>query len=535
MVDTDEGNDRNGVNDVMSAGKEVVVFDEEIVREGSRKWALTLCGRFVGCKMSYSELRYNLVRMWGRFRLREISTQNGVFLFKFRESEGMSYVLENGPWMVNNKPLMVQKWEPDVVIDKSEPKSLPCWIKLHNIPLEPWTSKGISAIASGLGKPLIMDKTTTMICKDGHGNYGYARVLVEIQADKEFKDVVKICYKSNDQRTQCSKFVNVKYSWKPLRCCKCKVLGHDDKKYGTQIRTDNANGEKCGNERNDKPIEEHIRVPFGKKNNYKGENNRRMKDGQGNKKLQTRVEYRPVVRAKGGKEMAQTQVQKSNDSNMNKPPPSPKSPISPWRISKENVEELRRSANKYAILEEIDEDGDQESQTQNGREIWETIWKNTCLDEEDVYDDMNGISINIESELRMAAWNVRGLCNSKMQKDVKNFISEENLSICVVLETHIKDSKVKKICDFVFGSWTWYSNMDKCDRDCRIAVGWNEDNVNIMVIEWREKLLEIQKKIDKSPQDANCKKQEAMILKEFNVARRDEEKLLKQNAKIVWW
>ncbi|GKC50269.1 RNA-directed DNA polymerase, eukaryota, reverse transcriptase zinc-binding domain protein [Tanacetum coccineum] len=274
-------------------GKEVVVFDEEIVREGSRKWALTLCGHFVGCKMSYFELR---------------------------ESKGMSYVLENGPWMVNNKPLMVQKCELDVVIDRSEPKSLTCWIKLHNIPLEAWTSKGISAIASGLDKPLIMDKTTTMICKGGHGNYGYARVLVEIQVDKEFKDVVEICYKSNHQRTKCSKFVNVEYSWKPPKCCKC-------------------------------------------------ENDRKMKDGQGNRRVQTRVEYMPVVREKGGKEKTQTPIHKNNDSNMNKPQPSLKSPTSPWRISKENVEELRRSANKYAILEEIDENGDQESQIQNGREI----------------------------------------------------------------------------------------------------------------------------------------------------------------------
>ncbi|GKG11764.1 zinc knuckle CX2CX4HX4C containing protein [Tanacetum coccineum] len=85
--------------------------------------------------------------MWGKYRLKEIVTQNGVFPFKFRESDGMEFVLENGSWMVNNKPLMVQKWDPDVVIDISEPKTLPCWIKLHNVPLEAWTSNGISAIA----------------------------------------------------------------------------------------------------------------------------------------------------------------------------------------------------------------------------------------------------------------------------------------------------------------------------------------------------------------------------------------------------
>ncbi|GKE27956.1 RNA-directed DNA polymerase, eukaryota, reverse transcriptase zinc-binding domain protein [Tanacetum coccineum] len=151
--------------------------------------------------MSYYELRYNLIRMWGKFGLKEIVTQNGAFLFKFKESEGMDFVLENGPWMVNNKPLIVQKWDPDVIIDKSDPKSLPCWIKLYNVPLEAWTVKGISTIASGLGKSLIMDKTTTKMCKGGACIFGYARVLVEIQVDKDFKEKLRfsIREKGNDK------------------------------------------------------------------------------------------------------------------------------------------------------------------------------------------------------------------------------------------------------------------------------------------------------------------------------------------------
>ncbi|GJR87450.1 hypothetical protein Tco_1525268 [Tanacetum coccineum] len=38
-------------------GREVVIFDEELIIEGSRKWSLTLCGHFVGFKMSYSEIQ----------------------------------------------------------------------------------------------------------------------------------------------------------------------------------------------------------------------------------------------------------------------------------------------------------------------------------------------------------------------------------------------------------------------------------------------------------------------------------------------
>nr|GEY89346.1 ATPase, F1/V1/A1 complex, alpha/beta subunit, zinc knuckle CX2CX4HX4C [Tanacetum cinerariifolium] len=99
-----------------------------------------------------------------------------------------------------------------------------------------WTIKWISAIGSGLGKPVIMDKTTNKMCKGGIGNFGYARVLVEISADKEFKNMIEICYKNKEQMIKCTKFVKVEYSWKPPKCSKCKVFGHDDNKCGKKNR-----------------------------------------------------------------------------------------------------------------------------------------------------------------------------------------------------------------------------------------------------------------------------------------------------------
>ena len=45
--------------------------------------------------------------MWSKFGLKDIVAHNGLYLFKFREMEGMLKVLESGPWLVNNKPLLV--------------------------------------------------------------------------------------------------------------------------------------------------------------------------------------------------------------------------------------------------------------------------------------------------------------------------------------------------------------------------------------------------------------------------------------------
>ncbi|GJW91053.1 RNA-directed DNA polymerase, eukaryota, reverse transcriptase zinc-binding domain protein [Tanacetum coccineum] len=124
-------------------GTDVIIFDVELAQLGSSKWDLTICGYFVGAKMSYNELRCNLVRMW--------SSSHEVFCFKFKHEHGMKFVIENSPWLVGGRPLIVQKKSPKIVFEKTEPDKIPLWVKMYNIPLEAWASKGISTLPSGLG------------------------------------------------------------------------------------------------------------------------------------------------------------------------------------------------------------------------------------------------------------------------------------------------------------------------------------------------------------------------------------------------
>nr|GEZ39390.1 RNA-directed DNA polymerase, eukaryota, reverse transcriptase zinc-binding domain protein [Tanacetum cinerariifolium] len=58
--------------DIDEMGNEYVIFDEELINDGSKRWQLTLCGFFVGFKMRISELRYNVRRMWSRYGLKEV-------------------------------------------------------------------------------------------------------------------------------------------------------------------------------------------------------------------------------------------------------------------------------------------------------------------------------------------------------------------------------------------------------------------------------------------------------------------------------
>ena len=67
-----------------------------------------------------------------------------------------------------------------------------------NLPLEAWTTHGISALASRMGKPLVMDTVTADMCRLGVGRVGYARVMVEVSAKKCLPDVIEMVYRNRD-------------------------------------------------------------------------------------------------------------------------------------------------------------------------------------------------------------------------------------------------------------------------------------------------------------------------------------------------
>ncbi|GKD59221.1 zinc knuckle CX2CX4HX4C containing protein [Tanacetum coccineum] len=176
-------------NKVNENESEVVIFDDEIIDLGSEKWNLTVCGQFSGCSMSFNEAMYHLRRMWNRFGLRDIIVENAIFYFKFQDEEEIKEVINNGPWIVNNKPI---------------------------------------ALASSFGKPIIMDEVTTRMCVTGVGRIRFARVLIEIDAKKEIKDIIEIIYKRKNVTEGTKKFVDVEYAWKPSICAHCKVFRHEE-------------------------------------------------------------------------------------------------------------------------------------------------------------------------------------------------------------------------------------------------------------------------------------------------------------------
>ncbi|XP_071702741.1 uncharacterized protein [Rutidosis leptorrhynchoides] len=213
---------------VTLCGEKVVQLQKEHVEVGSAMYSLTLYGYFVGARMHFSTVRWHLSRMWRNYGIKDISmNSSGFFLFNFSSEDKMMQVLRSGPWMIENVPMFLKKWEPGMYLDKVEPTVLPLWVALIDLPFDLWNGKCISSIVSQIGKPIAMDKVTKERCVRQTGQAGYARVLVDINANEEIPDHIKAIYPS--QNGIPGKLIKIKlgYQWKPVRCSHCKVFGHD--------------------------------------------------------------------------------------------------------------------------------------------------------------------------------------------------------------------------------------------------------------------------------------------------------------------
>ncbi|GJS24724.1 hypothetical protein Tco_0453356 [Tanacetum coccineum] len=122
------------------------------------------------------------------------------------------------------------------------------------------------------------------------------------------------------------------------------------------------------------------------------------------------------------------------------------------------------------------------------------------------------------------------------QKEANKLIIEEKLSIYVLIETHIKSHAMGRICDRVFGNWNWLSNSIYNPNGCKIIVGWNGDQVQVMIKESSYKQLKrngkgrfmefiVQEDINKNPHDDMVRKYATNVLNEYTEAVQNKEKL----------
>ncbi|KAL0290885.1 UNVERIFIED_CONTAM: hypothetical protein Sradi_7039600 [Sesamum radiatum] len=200
-------------------GEVVVRPTIDMVHAGSRKLGNTAVGYFLGRKPPFHQVQNYFCSIWNSVR-DVIATTNGFFFIMFETAASMDEVIDGGPWLFNGQPLVLQHWEPGMALCKHSHTQVLVWIKLHHLPVEYWTVDGLSAVASGIGKPLYPDAITKACTR-----LDFARVCVMLDYHSTLlKHIVVMSPSEDSLEIPCR--VDVEYEWIPSKCTQCCSLGN---------------------------------------------------------------------------------------------------------------------------------------------------------------------------------------------------------------------------------------------------------------------------------------------------------------------
>ncbi|XP_059653973.1 putative disease resistance protein At4g11170 isoform X2 [Cornus florida] len=195
------------------------LVDPDVAEEGSADWRNCFVGYFIDTprRLSYEAVNTIAHGLWNTNGLIEVlDNERGFFFFRFSTEQESEAILERGPWHFADCHIVLEKWRKGMNFLNDKMEKIPIWVKFHNVPLEFWNAKGLSYIASAVGKPLYAGALT-----ESRTRLGFAHICVEIEAGIDLVEEFDI--RINDSVLIP---IKVEYEWKPLSCTKCKEFGH---------------------------------------------------------------------------------------------------------------------------------------------------------------------------------------------------------------------------------------------------------------------------------------------------------------------
>lgn len=192
-------------------------------------WKLCLIGYVAGRSPGFKALQNVIINSW-KCDASLIMHESGWLIFKFASDADKLRILSGGPYLVYGRPLILRPMPAFFDFSCSDMHTVPVWVKFPNLPLQCWSLKCLSKIASVLGKPVQTDLLTHTMSR-----LSYARVLVEVNLLSVLPYSIDINLPNGSLLKQ-----QVIYETLPRFCKHCKILGHLTSTCPKQVAKDSA-------------------------------------------------------------------------------------------------------------------------------------------------------------------------------------------------------------------------------------------------------------------------------------------------------
>ncbi|GJZ58423.1 uncharacterized mitochondrial protein-like protein, partial [Tanacetum coccineum] len=477
-----------------------------------QKFENTLMGYFVGKSVAFPLVKNYVTNTWSKFGFQKvIRDEDYFFFFKFNSITGVEQVLEQGPWMIRNTPIILNKWSPNLSLCKDKVTSIPVWVKLDRVPVVAYSEDGLSLIASQIGKPVMLDAFTTSMCNDPWGCIGFTRALIDVSATTELKKEVIMAVPHEDRTGHTKVQITAEFEWNPLLCMDCHVFGHMMAQ--------------CP-----KRVVEHVTTTEDDKfDGFTTATNKRRK----------------------GKKQVNHNINKLGGMKLNRPNTFEYRPVAASKEANKEVnkEVVAKPATDVPITNVFSAHNDDMAE--------ETIVAET--------PNPKGAALPLIRILMfsVAAWNIRGLNRALKQLEVWQVVNENQLSICAILESHVDLSLLSNVWNntseqrqlwtdlglhkyvvcvhpwILMGDFNVALNMeDSFSGSSRLNAAMYDfkacvNNIEVMDINALG-LHYTSKALDKNHNDLNLREEEAVYVQAFTDAKINKERFLKQKAKIEW-
>ncbi|KAI9125426.1 hypothetical protein K1719_004042 [Acacia pycnantha] len=209
------------MGDSQSSRFPVLSVTSEQYTSWCKPWMNSLIIKVLGLSVPKHVLIDRVRRMWKpKQPLKVVPVSNEFYIVSFSSKEDRDYAYYEGPWMIDDHYLLVQRWRPNFNPRKADgQKNVAVWVRIPDLPMEFCTVEALDMIGNMIGRIIKIDRSTSIYDKGE-----FARICVEVDLQKPLLPAFTVF----------GEHKQLVYEGLHLVCFRCGVYGHAQESCGHQ-------------------------------------------------------------------------------------------------------------------------------------------------------------------------------------------------------------------------------------------------------------------------------------------------------------